>query len=392
MKKLLAYLLSAMMLLAVGCGEEYDDSLIWEKLNDHEKRISKLEELCKQMNTNITSLQDIIEALQNNDYVTNIAPITEDGKIIGYTITFSKSGSITIYHGQDGQDGYTPVIGIAKDIDDVYYWTLDGEWLLDKDGNKIKAEGIDGQDGTNGEQGQNGITPKLKIEDGYWYISYNNGTTWEELGKATGEDGANGENGDSMFTNVTYDDDFVYLTLTDGSVIEIPRRTIRNNEIWYSSSDGKAVTPYKIDTFDANIVSNEYKNGRGVITFDSDLTTIGDSAFDGCSNLMSVTIPNNVTKIEKSAFRSCSSLKNIDIPNSVNSIGDWAFQGCSSLISITIPNGVTEIKYSTFYNCSNLTNVTIPNSITKIENAVFAHCIQKPQTTKTNQKQPNINL
>ena len=375
MKKLLAYLLSAMMLLAVGCGEEYDDSLIWEKLNDHEKRISKLEELCKQMNTNITSLQDIIEALQNNDYVTNIAPITEDGKIIGYTITFSKSGSITIYHGQDGQDGYTPVIGIAKDIDDVYYWTLDGEWLLDKDGNKIKAEGIDGQDGTNGEQGQNGITPKLKIEDGYWYISYNNGTTWEELGKATGEDGANGENGDSMFTNVTYDDDFVYLTLTDGSVIEIPRRTIRNNEIWYSSSDGKAVTPYKIDTFDANIVSNEYKNGRGVITFDSDLTTIGDSAFDGCSNLMSVTIPNNVTKIEKSAFRSCSSLKNIDIPNSVNSIGDWAFQGCSSLISITIPNGVTEIKYSTFYNCSNLTNVTIPNSITKIENAVFAHCI-----------------
>ena len=374
MKKLLAYLLSAMMLLAVGCGEEYDDSLIWEKLNDHEKRISKLEELCKQMNTNITSLQDIIEALQNNDYVTNIAPITEDGKIIGYTITFSKSGSVTIYHGQDGQDGYTPVIGIAKDIDDVYYWTLDGDWLLDKDGNKVKAEGVDGQNGTNGEQGQNGITPKLKIEDGYWYISYNNGTTWEELGKATGEDGANGENGDSMFTNVTYDDNFVYLTLTDGSVIEIPRRTIRNNEIWYSSSDGKAVTPYKIDTFDANIVSNEYKNGRGVITFDSDLTTIGDSAFDGCSNLISVTIPNNVTAIGAGVFSGCESLTSVTIPNCVTSIGDSAFEGCTSLANIIIPSSVQTIKFGAFRDCTSLSSVTISNGVTTIENVAFAGC------------------
>ena len=223
MKKLFTYLLTAMMLVAVGCGEEFDDSLIWEKLYDHENRITKLEELCKQMNTNISSLQTVVNALQNNDYVTNIAPITEDGKVIGYTITFSKSGSITIYHGKDGKDGadgkdgengYTPVIGVAKDTDDVYYWTLDGDWLLDKDGNKVKAEGIDGI---------NGLTPKLKIENGYWFISYNNGSTWTKLGKATGENGANGKDGDSMFKEVTYDNNYVYITLTDGTNITVPR-------------------------------------------------------------------------------------------------------------------------------------------------------------------------
>ena len=89
MKRLLTYFLSAMLLLAVGCAEEFDDSKIWDKLNSLENRVTALEQLCKQMNTNISSLQKIVEALQNNDYVTNVAPITEDGKVVGYVITYS---------------------------------------------------------------------------------------------------------------------------------------------------------------------------------------------------------------------------------------------------------------------------------------------------------------
>lgn len=74
-----------MMFFAVGC-EKFDDRLIWEKLDeygeairDHEQRLSALELLCRQMNTNISSLQTIVDALQDKDYVTNISPITEDG-------------------------------------------------------------------------------------------------------------------------------------------------------------------------------------------------------------------------------------------------------------------------------------------------------------------------
>ena len=375
MKKFFTYLLSAIMIIAVGCAESYDDSKLWDELNSLKGRVTTLEQLCKEMNTNISSLSDIVKALQNNDYVTNVAPITEDGKVIGYVITFSKSGSVTIYHGKDGQDGvdgYTPVIGVAKDTDDIYYWTLDGDWLLDKDGNKIKAEGKDGidgengQNGTDGKNGKDGITPKLKIENGYWLISYDNGSTWQELGKATGEngqdgkdgqDGTNGKDGDSMFTDVTYDDDFVYLTLTDGTKISIPRRKIQSNEIWYTSTDGKVVTPYKADAFGANIISNEYKNGLGIITFDGDVKSIGGiNAFYGCHSLTSITIPNSVTIIGVGAFQNCSRLTGITIPNSVTKIGDEAFVSCYSLTSVTIPDSVTEIGKSAFQNCDRLTS------------------------------------
>ena len=222
MKKLLTLVVTFTTVMLSSC--KYDDGALWDSVHGLEDRVAKLEELCKQMNTNITSLQTIINALQDNDYITSITPVMRDGKEIGYTITFSKSDPITIYHGEDGQDGEdgtdgidgtTPIVGVKQDVDGIYYWTLNDEWLTDDQGDKIKAEGMDGNDGSNG------ITPKFKIENDYWYISYNNGDSWEQLGKATGEDGTNGE---PMFTDVDYEtsDDYVIFTLTNGTQIKIP--------------------------------------------------------------------------------------------------------------------------------------------------------------------------
>lgn len=84
-----------------------------------------------------------------------------------------------------------------------------------------------------------------------------------------------------------------------------------NNEIWYTSSDGNIVTPYNTNVFGANIVSNTYSDGKGVITFDDDITTIGDCAFIECSSLTSVTIPDSVTKIGVYTFYNCSSLTSV---------------------------------------------------------------------------------
>lgn len=70
MKKLLSLLVCGLLLF--GCGDKYDDSALRNDLNDLENRVTKLEELCKQMNTNISSLQTIITALQNNDYITSV--------------------------------------------------------------------------------------------------------------------------------------------------------------------------------------------------------------------------------------------------------------------------------------------------------------------------------
>lgn len=237
MKKLLTFAALLAVVALTSC--KYDDDDIWNSVHGLENRVAKLEELCKQMNTNISSLQTIVTALQNNDYVTGTTPLMKDGKEIGYTITFSKGNPITIYHGKDGQDGEdgtngkdgtTPAIGVKQDADGVYYWTLNGDWLTDENGDKIKAEGTDGKDGadgSDGEDGTDGITPKLEIREDYWWISYDNGTNWTQLGKATGEDGKDGEDGiggDSMFTKVDYktSTDYVIFTLADGTQIKLP--------------------------------------------------------------------------------------------------------------------------------------------------------------------------
>ena len=243
MKKLLAFAALFAVVALTSC--KYDDDEIWNSVHGLENRVAKLEELCKQMNTNISSLQTIVSALQNNDYVTGVTPVMQNSKEVGYTITFSKSNPITIYHGKDGQDGEngtngkdgtTPTIGVKQDADGVYYWTLNGEWLTDAQGQKIKAEGTDGKDGADGTDGsdgndgtngKDGVTPKFKIENEYWFISYDNGTNWTQLGKATGEDGKDGEDGvggDSMFSGVDYktSTDYVIFTLADGTQIKLP--------------------------------------------------------------------------------------------------------------------------------------------------------------------------
>ena len=215
MKKLLAFAALFAVVALTSC--KYDDDDLWNSVHGLENRVAKLEELCKQMNTNISSLQTIVTALQNNVYVTGTTPLMQDGKEIGYTITFSKGNPITIYHGkdgQDGEDGTTPTIGVKKDTDGVYYWTLNGEFIM-VEGGKIKAEGKDGTNGTNG------TTPQFKIENDYWFVSYDNGTNWTQLGKATGEDGIGG---DSMFSGVDYETstDYVIFTLSNGTQIKLP--------------------------------------------------------------------------------------------------------------------------------------------------------------------------
>lgn len=204
MKRLFTYLLLISFVGFSSCS--YDDTSLWAKVNNHENRITDLEELCKQMNSNISAMQTIVNALNENNYITSVSPVVENGQTIGYTISFTKSEPITIYHGKDGIDSESPVIGIKEHSDGIYYWTLNNEWLVDSNGEMVMVEGIDG------------ITPIFKIEEDYWHISYDNGTNWTKLGKAKGEDG---RNYCDFFKDITEDEDYVYFTLADESVIAV---------------------------------------------------------------------------------------------------------------------------------------------------------------------------
>ena len=128
---------------------------------------------------------------------------------------------------------------------------------------------------------------------------------------------------------------------------------VEDCQIIYTSTDGKQVIPAEANAFgNATIVSNVYTNGKGVITFNTLIETIGETAFANCKNLKSIVIPNYVTDIEAQAFLNCSNLTDVTIPNGVETIGRAAFNNCSSLRTITIPQSVKYIYNAAFVGCS----------------------------------------
>ena len=355
-----------------------------------------LQRLCNETNTNLSALQTIVTALQNNDYITSVDPLTENGKVVGYTIKFAKSNPIVIYNGKDGADGNTPVIGVKKDTDGIYYWTLDGEFIV-VDGQKIKAQGTDGN---NGADGSDGVTPKLEIQEGYWWISYDNGTNWTQLGKATGEDG---KDADSI--KITQDENNVYFELADGTVITMPQNndtTTQNIQFadpitkylcssqWLNSSNIDNLNSWD-KNLDGELSYQEaanvkyigyyhYFHGSAISSFNElryfiGVTYIGKEAFKDCSKLYTIVIPDNVKTIEQNAFSGCSDLQFVTWGNNITDIQDRAFYGCTSLRFIILGDYVETIGAYAFYGASSINistlRVTLPASVKSIGDYAF---------------------
>lgn len=207
----LAVAIAAMMTFT-GC---YDDSDLQTRMDQAEADIAELQQLVKDINTNISGLVTVVDALKNSDQITSVTPLS-DGS--GYTITFSKSGTITIYNGkngvdgtngtngangENGADGHTPQISVKLDSDGQYYWTVDGEYLTDAEGKKIPATA-------------HIATPQIRINEGNFEISYNEGLTWEIIGNAGASD-------DVVFKQVIDGPASVLFVLSDGTQIEIPK-------------------------------------------------------------------------------------------------------------------------------------------------------------------------
>ena len=355
MKKLLSLLVCGLLLF--GCGDKYDDSALRNDLNDLENRVTKLEELCKQMNTNISSLQKIVDALQDNLSISKVEQVSD-----GYIIHFSDGSTATIKNGKNSEDA--PIIGVKKDTDGIYYWTLDGEWLTDEKGNKVKAQGtdgkdgvdgedgndgVDGEDGTDGTNGKDGITPQLKIENGRWMLSMDNGKTWTDIGQATGADGTDGEDGvdgkdgtNGIFKSVTEDNDNVYFTLEDDSVITIPKSDNSKFAIAFDTTDIAILNGGESKTISYTITSATENTVVKAIAQDGWKVKINTTSTN--KGTITITAPNPIVESEILVFANDGSYRTVMV--SLNCAQGQIIIADNS-IDATPAGGTQEIKLRT---------------------------------------------
>lgn len=133
-------------------------------------------------------------------------------------------------------------------------------------------------------------------------------------------------------------------------------------------------------------------SGLKKITIPDGVTNIGNSAFNGCSGLAEISIPNSVTSMGSAIFQDCSGLSKITIPENVTSIGSFAFIRCSSLTSITISENVTSIGMYAFQGCSGLTEVTIPKKVESIGTFGFQGCSKLTKVTMESETPPELDV
>lgn len=179
---------------------------------------------------------------------------------------------------------------------------------------------------------------------------------------------------------------------------------VPSNQIWYITDSGNTIEP-NYSVIDATPISNIYTDeGMGIITFDRDVTLVGDRAFDAIWGVTHIYLPNGLERIGVCAFRDSDELEYVYIPGTVTSIGEGAFSTCSSLkgfggryvvddgcavivgdlfvgyanlcgrTEYSIPEGVKRVGWYAFDNIETLKSVTIPESVTEIGDVAFAFC------------------
>lgn len=274
--------LGAVVLLA-GC-EKYDDSALVARMDKAEADIKELQTLVSQLNSTLSGLATTVDALKAQDRIVSVTELADKS---GWVVEFSQTGKITIYNGKNGidgkdgkdgtngtdgtngQDGKTPTIGVKLDADGNYYWTVNGEYLLDENGNKIAATA-------------HVATPQLRINNGNFEISYNGGVTWEIIGEA-------GNTGAVIFSKVEDGMDAVTFTLGDGTTIVIPKagafsitmetdviisagETVNVSYTISSADDATVVDAFGTKGFEADVTITSTSAGKVKITAPNPLT------------------------------------------------------------------------------------------------------------------------
>lgn len=250
--KTIIFFIAGAFLLA-GCSE-YDDSALTGRMDDLENRVSELEKLVADLNTNVQSVSATVRALENEDRIESIEPL-EDGT--GYKIIFTKTGEMIIKNGEK------PSIGIQQDeLDGIWYWTVDGEYLLDDTDNRIPAT----------------MAPEFMTQDGQLYYRVNGGE-WQKVNGA--------DQGIGLISRIEQTDEDVIFYLSTGGEIVIPKVQGFSIQIEFSeigASAGSTVNiPYSIIEGDDETVVKAIPDAGYTVTV------------SGSSNggILSITLPSD---------------------------------------------------------------------------------------------------
>lgn len=199
MKRLRIVVISIFACFALsGCYDKLTDELAVLR-----ERVNILESTVNSINSQLGALQELIAKLESGDHIEDISEYKRGDKTY-YNIRFVSGTTLTV---QSGNDGVTPIMGIQfHEANGHYYWTIQNgttvKWLTDSKGAYIRAEAV---------------TPQLKVEYGYWWMSYDEGKTWTKMYEATGEEGSN------FFRSIDYSDpDFVTFYLPNYIYFTIP--------------------------------------------------------------------------------------------------------------------------------------------------------------------------
>ena len=185
----------------------YNDDDLKNSISGLEDRMDKLEASLQSVQTDISTLKTLTDALSQNKSIASVLE-NEDGS---YTIKFSDKTEVTIRNGENGEDA--PQITVIKNEEDgIYYWGI-----TSTDGKKTFLK-----DGEGKMMPVTAAAPKIRINTNTkeWEISTDSGKTWESTGVyASGE----GTGDTSLFSGVSQDDDYAYFTLKDGTILKLSK-------------------------------------------------------------------------------------------------------------------------------------------------------------------------
>ena len=399
--------------LALSClaCSKYDDSALYNLIAKLDQRLVAVEEHVKKANEDIKTLKSLVSAASQGKTITEVKKTDE-----GYDLTFSDKQVISIKMGRDGMDGHSPKISVALD-GGVYYWQLDGKWLLDTQGQKVRVsgetgpQGIPGKDGATGPQG----IPGKDGATGPQGIPGKDGATGPQgiPGKdgATGPQGIPGKDGATGPQGIPGKDGATGPQGIPGKDGKTPKLRINAGkwEVAYGNNDWIPVMVVSSGTSGATTVEglDLFKNIKEtdkevVITLKSGGTIKLSKQTSTPSNPLQpgevISNPNNTLNGENIVWDQISPYdyglsyngltlikwKNTDTQNldmnrdsqlrKITFIGNDAFGQCRNLKNIRIPSSVKEIGASAFSHCSSLTSINIPSSVTSIGGSAFKGC------------------